>query len=61
MIAPLAARPRRAPWPLLSVLALSVAPVLLGHAPAAAQETYPSRQLRMVVPFSVGGTSDGAE
>ncbi|NLD53402.1 MAG: tripartite tricarboxylate transporter substrate binding protein [Burkholderiaceae bacterium] len=44
----------------LAALALCAAPVVLGLAPssATAQDNYPNRQLRMVVPFSVGGTSD---
>lgn len=44
----------------LSSLAVAALPILAGLAvaPAAAQDSYPNRQLRMVVPFSVGGTSD---
>jgi tripartite-type tricarboxylate transporter receptor subunit TctC len=42
----------------IATLALSAAASLSGGPPALAQGTYPDHQLRMVVPFSVGGTSD---
>ncbi len=51
-------RTRRRFGGLLVAIAAAAVPILLAHAPAAAQDTFPTRQLRMIVPFSVGGTSD---
>ena len=44
-----------------ALLATTFAALLLWHAataPAAAQEAYPSRLVRMIVPFPAGGTAD---
>jgi tripartite-type tricarboxylate transporter receptor subunit TctC len=41
-----------------SVLALASAPVLLRSREAAAQEAWPSRPVRLLVPYSTGGSTD---
>jgi tripartite-type tricarboxylate transporter receptor subunit TctC len=43
---------------LATLAALAAAPLLAFSAPAAAQEAYPSRPIRFVVPFSAGSATD---
>src|SRR3546814_2660549 len=40
------------------ILAIGVAVASLGALPAAAQDDYPSRPIRMIVPFGAGGGID---
>lgn len=41
-----------------AALAAAAVPLLLGAAPAQAQDAYPSRPLKMVVPFAAGSAAD---
>ena len=46
------------PWQRAVALALTLGPAALGSAPATAQEPWPARAVRIIVPFPAGGTAD---
>ncbi len=47
----------RRPWP-VALLLLLIFGTALPAAPVSAQDSYPSRPIRIVVPFPAGGPSD---